>query len=211
MAVLRFDQSGNASFGNGDGFFQGAVNPLDAEFNIDGVSNVAANAGDFIQPEVPLTGLQRFGQGLGNIFKSQSITDPNTQKTTVTKSPFERGLGVLQFGLNYKQMQDQMDLMEDMQKEAALQNRRSVLGTIESANRSLESREYNRLRMQGLSDEQARKGADQFVADRGLTPEEFGVKPFSTEKKKDTLQGQSPLRPEEQNTGRIVSPFRLGN
>lgn len=172
--------------------------------------NISALGFDPNSGEVPLTPLQSFGQSFRNIFKSQSITNPNTQKTTVTKSPFERGLGVLQFGLNYRQMQDQIELMEDMQKETALQNRRSVLGTIESANRSLESREYNRLRMQGLSDEQARKGADQFVADRGLTPEEFGVKPFSTEKKKDTLQGQSPIRPEFQDTGRIVAPFRIG-
>ena len=166
-------------------------------------------SGDGYDPFTGKSLAPTLGERFTGLFKGETIRDPQTGKLMSVKSPFEKSLPLLKFGLGFKQMQDQMQLMEDMQRETKLQNKRSVLGTIETANRKLGNTEYNRLRMQGLSDEQARKKSDAYVADRGLTPEQFGLKPFSQPKKRNSLTGQSPLRDEFKKSDRIITPYRL--
>lgn len=146
--------------------------------------------------------LQNIGQGIGDFFnspffKGRSVIDTENGLVTNNPSGLNQLLGVGNFALGIEEFKTQKDFLENQQAQVEKQNRQNILAQLENANRAMGSREYNRLRMQGLSDEDARANAEKFVAERGLKPETFGVKPFTNNvEQADPNAGQSPILPE---------------
>jgi len=181
--VLTFDSSGNAGFAGGSQY-QGAVDPrYGNEFDDAGNLIFAENAGEIIPQggQNPyMQGLKSFGGGVKDFFTGGSVTVGADGKPIQELSAFNKLMPAFNLANSIYQFRESTDLQEGIRRDNREQNQRDTLGRIASANVPLQGREFQRLKANGLSTDEARAGAKAYVAENGFTPEQFGVKRFGT-------------------------------